>query len=151
MGENESTKRGLAAGWMLVSGLLLFCVVGTWLTAHNYKQKVFSSAQGVVLENQWPEIRISVKLPLDEARKVLPSHHALVTVGTDTHPLQGLVVSVSPGGADAMVIVRLLKVSGDASSPQRTLPVGARCSVTIDTTIPPQDEGSRESLPGALK
>ncbi len=151
MGTNESTKRGLAAGWMLVSGLLLFCVVGTWLTAHNYKQKVFSSARGVVLENQWPESRVSVKLPAAEAAKVKPGHHALVTVGTDKHPLQGVVVSVTPGETDATVMVRLIKVVGVTPRPDHDLPVGATCGVTIDTTIPPQEEESGESSPGALK
>ena len=148
----------LASGWILVTGLLLLCVTGTWLTAHNYKQHVFSSAQGVVLENQWPESRISVVMPLAEASKIIPGHHALVTMGStgeggsnrsNRHALKGEVVSVaspSSGAKNATVIVRLLEDAGDAGAapgvrdggkPHHFLPVGAYCGVTIDTTIPP--------------
>jgi len=151
---------GLASGWILVTGLLLLCVTGTWLTAHNYKQQVFSSAQGNVLENQWPESRISVVMPLAEASKIIAGHHALVTMGSTgyeqsaqshLHALKGEVVSVSPpssGAKNATVIIRLLEDPGDAANAgdaagvihggkaRHFLPVGATCEVTIDTTIP---------------
>lgn len=154
---------GFASGWILVTGLLLLCVTGTWLTAHNYKQHVFSSARGIVLENQWPESRISVAMPLAEASRIVPGHHALVTMEStgdeqgdqsNLHALKGEVVSVSSpssGAKNATVIVRLLEDPGDAANagdaaavnkagkPRHFLPVGAPCGVTIDTTIPPDD------------
>jgi hypothetical protein len=160
--ETRSAKpSGLASGWILVTGLLLLCVTGTWLTAHNYKQHVFSSARGIVLENQWPESRISVVIPLAEASKIISGHHALVTMestGEDginqsnLHALKGEVVSVSSQSSEAKnvtVIVRLLEDPGNAGNagdaaavnkagkPRHFLPVGAPCGVTIDTTIPP--------------
>jgi hypothetical protein len=151
---------GLASGWILVTGLLLLCVSGTWLTAHYYKQHVFSSARGIVLENQWPESRISVVMPLAEASRIVPGHHALVTMESTgdeqrdqskLHALKGEVVSVSSpssGANNTTVIVRLLEDTGDAGNagdaaavnkagkPRHFLPVGATCGVTIDTTIP---------------
>ena len=154
--ETRSAKPpGLASGWILVTGLLLLCVTGTWLTAHNYKQHVFSSARGIVLENQWPESRISVVIPFAEASKIITGHRALVTLestGEDginqsnLHALKGEVVSVSSpssGAKNATVIVRLLEDTGDAAGvihggkARHFLPVGATCEVTIDTTIPP--------------
>lgn len=160
--ETQSAKPpGLASGWILVTGLLLLCVTGTWLTAHNYKQHVFSSARGIVLENQWPESRISVVIPIAEASKIVTGHHALVTmestgeVGINQstlHALKGEVVSVSSPSSEAKnvtVIVRLLEDRGDAGKAEDAagviqggkarhfLPVGATCEVTIDTTIPP--------------
>ena len=162
--ETRSAKPpGLASGWILVTGLLLLCVTGTWLTAHNYKQHVFSSARGIVLENQWPESRISVVIPFAEASKIITGHRALVTLestGEDginqsnLHALKGEVVSVSSpssGAKNATVIVRLLEDTGDAGNagdaagvvnggkPRHFLPVGAPCGVTIDTTIPPDN------------
>lgn len=152
-GKARSAKTsGLASGWILVTGLLLFCGVGTWLTAHNYRQHVFSSARGVVLENQWPESRISVSFPESEARAIYPGQIANITMGDDKHLLKGAVVSVTPGKGDGhatgdtMVVVRLVgePVAPDASgaslspTPHHVLPVSAPCSVTIDTTIPPE-------------
>ncbi len=154
---DAASKNGLTAGWILVSGLLLLCLVGTWLTARNYRQRVFSSSHGVVLENQWPESRISVQLPDDEVSKVLPGHHALVTRGSTTHALRGEVVSVTPGTTSSTVIIRLLENAGDARNSERPpesgssqrphpyLPVGTLCGVTIDTTIPPDDHGASEA------
>jgi len=151
---------GLASGWILVTGLLLICVTGTWLTAHNYKQHVFSSARGIVLENQWPESRISVVMPFAEASRIVSGHHALVTMEStgdeqrdqsNLHALKGEVVSVSSpssGAKNATVIVRLLEDAEDAGNAgdaagvihggktRHFLPVGAPCGVTIDTTIP---------------
>jgi len=153
---DATSKKGLTAGWILVSGLLLLCLVGTWLTARNYRQRVFSSSHGVVLENQWPETRISVELPDDEVSKVLPGHHALVTPGSTTHALRGEVLSVTPGTTSSTIIIRLLENAGDAGSekrppdvaaaiPHRNLPAGTLCGVTIDTTIPPDDQTASEA------
>ena len=152
MDPHSKNKSPLSSGWILVSGLLFLCVLGTWLTAHNYKQRVFSSARGVVLENQWPESRISVPLSEIEARAIHPGQVANITMGGDTHLMKGAVVSVTPGkgdgqtAGDATVVVRLVSepvepaVSGAATlpKPHHYLPVGATCGVTIDTTIPPE-------------
>jgi hypothetical protein len=145
-------KSALAPGWILVSGLLLLCVTFTWLTAHNYKKSVFSSARGVVLENQPLGSRLSVPFKKSEARAICPGQMANITIGNDTHLLKGFVVSVIPekaeegGAGDAMVIIRLVGEPGSGAaggvSPSPNfhhfLPVGATCSVTIDTTIPPE-------------
>ena len=130
----KSARPALTSGWILVAGLLLLCIAGTWLTVHHYKQRVFSSSQGVVLEKQWPESRISVPLPAGEAANVAPGHHALVTAGNDPQARNGEVLSVTPGRPDATVIIRLLD---DVGKPPNILPPGTPCSVTIDTTIPP--------------
>ena len=143
MNPRSENKSPLTSGWILVSGLLFLCITGTWLTAHNYNQRVFSSAHGVVLENQWPESRISVPFSEREALAIHPGQIANITMGNDTHLMKGAVVSVTPGkgdtqtAGDAMVVVRLVgepRATGEKA--HHYLPVGATCNVTIDTTIP---------------
>jgi hypothetical protein len=148
----SSEKTSPNAGWILVTGVMLLCVVGTWLTVHNYKSQVFSSGEGTVLENQWPESRISVELPQQEASRIKPGHGAKITVGNDPHLLQGAVVSVTRGNTVSTVIIKLTgdssATSGDAgkgnggtaNQPPPYLSPGTKCSVTIDTTIPPQED-----------
>lgn len=148
-----------ASGWILVTILVVLCVLGTWLTAHGYKQRVFSSAKGVVLENQWPESRISVPFSESEASSIRPGQVANITMGSDTRLMKGAVVSVSPGPEStkdsAIVIVRVVEKIGEAvrtgtassRESHHYLPVGAPCSVTIDTTIPP--EALKDSALGA--
>ena len=143
MNPRSENKSPLTSGWVLVSGLLFLCITGTWLTAHNYNQRVFSSARGVVLENQWPESRISVPFSEREALAIHPGQIANITMGNDTHLMKGAVVSVTPGkgdgqtAGDATVVVRLVgepRATGEKA--HHYLPVGATCNVTIDTTIP---------------
>ncbi len=145
---------GLRAGWILVTALISFCVLGTWFTASNYRQQVFSSAKGVVLENQWPESRIEVVFPEAEAVHLRPGQVAKITVGEEKTALQGVVLTVAPSkaGKDATVIVKLTGeavpgragAGGDDRKNHRYLPAGASCSVTIDTTVPPSDPAARE-------
>lgn len=146
---------GLRAGWILVTALISFCVLGTWFTASNYRQQVFSSAKGVVLENQWPESRIEVVFPEAEAVHLRPGQLAKITLGEEKTALQGVVLSVnsSKEGKDAAVIVKLTgeagnsgraSAGGDDRKNHRYLPAGASCSVTIDTTVPPSDPAARE-------
>jgi hypothetical protein len=148
-------KSGLNAGWILVSGLILLCAAGTGLTWWNYSQHVYSSAEGVVLEAQWPESRIAVEVPRDEASHILIGHRARITRGKETKVLQGEVASIIPkksGAAEdsksgpSTVIIRLLdeasqtekgEQSKQGQHGQHSLPTGAACSVTIDTTVPP--------------
>ena len=143
MNPRSENKSPLTSGWVLVSGLLFLCITGTWLTAHNYNQRVFSSARGVVLENQWPESRISVPFSEREALAIHPGQIANITMGNDTHLMKGAVVSVTPGkgdgqtAGDATVVVRLVAESrATGEKAHHYLPVGATCNVTIDTTIP---------------
>jgi hypothetical protein len=145
MDPRSENKSSLSSGWILVSGLLLLCVAGTWFTSHNYQQRVFSSARGMVLENQWPESRISVPFSEREARGIHPGQVANITVASDTHLMKGAVVSVTPGkgdgqtAGDATVVVRLVgEPPPTGGKPHHYLPVGTTCSVTIDTTIPPE-------------
>lgn len=146
---------GLRAGWILVTALISFCVLGTWFTASNYRQQVFSSAKGFVLENQWPESRIEVVFPEAEAVHLRPGQLAKITVGEEKTALQGVVLSVnsSKAGKDAAVIVKLTGEAGNSGRAtaggndrknHRYLPAGASCSVTIDTTVPPSDPAARE-------
>jgi hypothetical protein len=153
-------KPNLSAGWLLVTGLLLLCLIGTGLTWWNYSRQVFSSAGGIVLESQGPlgtESHIAVELPTQEAMQVLPGHGVRVTVGSNTRLFRGEVVSVTPGTPKATVIIRILADPADAGVHVGTiasagmekkasdlplpLPVGARCDVTIDTTVPPYSLG----------
>lgn len=143
MNPRSENKSPLTSGWILVSGLLFLCITGTWLTAHNYNQRVFSSARGMVLENQWPESRISVPFSEREALAIHPGQIANITMGNDTHLMKGAVVSITPGknedqtAGDATVVVRLVgepRATGEKA--HHYLPVGATCNVTIDTTIP---------------
>ncbi len=149
---------GLRAGWILVTALISFCVLGTWFTASNYRQQVFSSAKGVVLENQWPESRIEVGFPEAEAVHLKPGQTAKITVEMEKTALQGVVLSVnssnsSKAGKDASVIVKLTGEAApgragagdDDRKNHRYLPAGASCSVTIDTTVPPSDPAARET------
>jgi len=147
---------GLRSGWILVTALLSFCVLGTWFTASNYRQQVFSSAKGVVLENQWPESRIEVGFPEAATAHIRPGQLAKITVGEEKTALQGVVLSVAPskGGKEAAVIVKLsgeagnsgrAASGGDDRKNHRYLPAGASCSVTIDTTVPPSDPTARET------
>lgn len=146
---------GLRAGWILVAALISFCVLGTWFTASNYRQQVFSSAKGVVLENQWPESRIEVVFPEAEAVHLGPGQLAKITLGEEKTARQGIVLSVnsSKEGKDSTVIVKLTgeagnsgraTAGGDDRKNHRYLPAGASCSVTIDTTVPPSDPAARE-------
>lgn len=139
-------KFGFNAGWILVSGLILLCLAGTGLTWWNYSRQVYSSAQGVVLEPQWPESRIAVELPEEEALHIIIGHRARITVGKETKVLQGEVTSIIPKKDGAIVnsmngastvIVRLLD---EPSQSGHYLPTGETCSVTIDTTVPPLDK-----------
>jgi hypothetical protein len=141
-------KGWLNAGWILVSGLLALCIAGTWMTARNYREQVFSSANGTVLENQWPESRISVELPGTECKRIRPGQMAKITVGADKTALKGAVVLVSPipnKADESMIIVKLLEKPGaiarpneppDSTPPHHYLPAGTTCAVTIDTTVP---------------
>lgn len=157
MSEEGGKKKGLHSGWILVSGLLLLCIVGTGLTWWNYSRLVFSSAQGLVFASDGPtepESRIAVRFPSVRADVIRVGHGATITAGADSHPLKGRVVSVAYGqaGVGATVILRLV----DDPSPEMGIPLivkggephlfhphlltGTKCSVTIDTTIPPMDE-----------
>lgn len=126
--------------------VMMLCVLGTWLTVRNYKSHVFSSTEGIVLENQWPESRVSVILPPGEASQVKPGQGAKITVGNNSNLLSGEVLSISPADDAATVIIRLIGEAGSAHgtsgpmdepvNPRPNLQPGTKCSVTIDTTIP---------------
>ena len=151
-------KAGLHAGWILVTGLLALCVLGTWLTARNYRLQVFSSTRSIVMENQWPESLISAMFPTGEGAGLRAGQVAKITVGNDRTILKGAVVSVtpskeSPGNSEA--IIRLVQKPGNADrtassghegkTPQ-LLSAGAPCSVTVDTTVPPIESATPEPV-----
>jgi hypothetical protein len=146
MEEAESKRPGLASGWILVTGLLLLCFIGTGLTWWNYTRHVFSSARGVVLDpsggNNQP-ILIRVEFPVREARTIQIGHGAIITIGKETRALKGRVISVNPGhhGDMAVVTLRLIDEPSKPGQPPFAMPpAGAPCGVTIDTTVPPLDE-----------
>jgi hypothetical protein len=140
------------AGWILVTGLLALCVTGTWFTAWNYRRQVFSSAQGVVLANQWPESRIAVRFSAGEASHLRVGQIAKITTDGEKALLTGSVLSVAPSKdtkENATVIISLATESGHEGhgftpegerGSQLHLPAGAPCSVTIDTTVPLSSE-----------
>lgn len=147
--QNSAPLQPSTPGWVLVTVVMLLCVLGTWFTARNYKAQVFSSTEGVVLENQWPESRISVSLPPGEASKIHPGHGAKITIGNNAHLLMGKVLSVTPGApgsSEATVIIGLIGNQDKAGEAHQKnfatdhLPPGTKCDVTIDTTVPPQAE-----------
>jgi hypothetical protein len=123
-------KRVLSSGWILVTGLFLLCLLGTGLTWWNYSQQVFSSADGLIV-NQAGTTECTVVFHRHAAKIIQPGHSAIITVGEDQHPLTGRVVSQSLVPNGTLVLMRLV-------NPPSELPNNARCSVTIDTTVPPQ-------------
>lgn len=131
MNQAGSQRGVLSSGWILVTGLLLLCIIGTGLTWWNYSRQVFSSAQARV-EKDGGGMLISLALPVEETEKIKIGHMATVSVGEDTHSQKGRVVSVAAGkvGTDARVEIRL--VQGSTPMPTDTV-----CSVTVDTTVPP--------------
>ena len=129
MSDGGAARQGSFPGWILVTGLILLCLAGTGLTWLNYSRHVFSSANGVVLERQWPEPRIEVSFSAAAAGQILPGHVARITVAHDKTPQTGRVVEVTRHGGKTEVTVAV-------ESRQRLKP-GDPCSVTIDTTIPP--------------
>lgn len=133
-------QRFLNSGWILVTGLITLCVLGTWLTARNYRQQVFSSAGAVVLENQWPESRISATFSAADARHLRVGQMAKITLGSHKKVIPGRVHSVGSGTNAGLVVIA---VTGDAGqrpgAPGKAdlyLPAGASCGVTVDTSIP---------------
>jgi hypothetical protein len=130
---HTTSKGGLASGWILVTGILLLCLTGTSLTWWNYSRQVFSSAQGLVV-NEGREQNIVVMLPACDASRIKIGHGATVTIGEDHHALKGRVIHVSPAQdvGRNIITIRLHPLS----SP---LPTGASCEVTIDTTVPPME------------
>jgi hypothetical protein len=131
MNQAGQQKGALSSGWILVTGLLLLCIMGTGLTWWNYSRQVFSTAHARVVK-EGGGMLITLALPVAETEKIKIGHTATITVGEDTHPQKGRVVSVAAGkdGSEATVEVRLVQ----GSTP---IPTDAVCSVTIDTTVPP--------------
>jgi hypothetical protein len=144
-------KHSANPGWILVTVVMTLCILGTWLTVRNYRSHVFSSSEGTVLENQWPESRISVTLSENQAKQVQPGHAAKITLHGDNRLLTGKVVSVTPdnSGSDT-VIIRLTSNPGNAGTPPEKndgtgsdyLTPRTECSVTIDTTVPPNEKSN---------
>ena len=133
-------KSPLRAGWILVTGLLALCLLGTWLTARNYRSQVYSSAHGTVLQNQWPESRISAEFPPEEAARIRPGMVAKITLGEDKKVLPGVVVAADSGKNPGAVIIRLTAEPPSEPGKKREhyLPAGLPCSVTVDSTVPPE-------------
>jgi hypothetical protein len=138
-------KAGLNSGWILVTVLLGLCVLGTWLTARNYRQQVFSSTTAVVLENQWPESRISATFSAAEARHLRAGQPAKITLGSDKTVIPGCVLSVGSGSGERPIIIAVTGEMPNAGQPlgksdapvaRRYLPSGAACSVSVDSSIP---------------
>jgi len=138
-------KAGLNSGWILVTALLALCVLGTWLTARNYRQQVFTSTTAVVLENQWPESRISANFSAADASHLRVGQSAKITLGSDKMLIPGRVLSVASGSSEGPIIIAVTgevpsagQSSGKSDKPaaRRYLPSGAACSVSVDTSIP---------------
>lgn len=140
-----SAKSPLRAGWILVVGLLAFCVLGTWLTSRNYHAQVFTSTRATVLQNQWSESRIAAEFPAGETARMRPGMVARITVGSDRTLISGKVLSLGSGTNAGTAVIALTGDAGNAGRPpgessksHHYLPAGASCAVTVDTTIPPE-------------
>lgn len=141
-------KTGFNSGWILVTSLVTLCVLGTWLTARNYRTQVFTSTSAQVLENQWPESRIAAEFPAAEAARLRPGMIARITVGTDKTLISGRVHSVGSATEAGSVVIAVTGdvgnagrppgESGQSGKPHHYLPAGTSCAVTVDTTIPPE-------------
>lgn len=133
---SSTTNRGggLASGWILVSGLLLLCIVGTGLTWWNYSRQVFSSAHGIVCNTGGESLVVVKDLPARDTALICPGHQARMTVASDRQVIKGAVVSVDRD--TCAVLIRLLNEPGQQIP---KLPEGMLCSVTIDTTVPPME------------
>lgn len=137
-------KPALNSGWILVTGLLSLCVLGTWMTARNYRSQVFTSTSATVLENQWPESRISAVFSPSEIRRLRPGMVARITLRNDRTLLSGRVLTtgIQPDGSstNAIALIAVTETSdraqAGAETHRRLLAPGTPCSVTIDTTIP---------------
>lgn len=146
MTRHPTTKGGWRSGWILASGLLTLCILGTWMTARTYRAQVITSISAVVLENQWPESRIRATFPENVSEHIKPGMMARITVGEDKTLLTGSVLS---SGSDG-VIVALRGEAGNAGrltlsaqqstsgKPHHYLPSGVSCIVTLDASIPPE-------------
>ena len=145
MEESGRKKNGLAAGWVLVTGLLTLCLLGTGLTWWNYSRQVFSTARGVVVKTGGL-CCVSAPFPLAAAGIIRQGHRAKVTQGNHSEVMEGEVLSVTPGTHETIVLVTLSRetaagaVDHPAISPPQ-LPAGALCGVSIDTTVPPVEKG----------
>lgn len=133
-------KAGLNSGWILVTGLLTLCVLGTWFTARNYRQQVLTSTGAVVLLDQWPERRVSATFPPADAKRLRAGQFAKITVGNDKNAMSGRVLSVGSGIEEGVAMIAVTGGSGNSGSASQTPPPhfldGAACSVTVDTSIP---------------
>lgn len=139
------SKPSLRSGWILVVGLIGLCVLGTWLTSRNYRAQVLTSTQATVLQNMWPESRISAQFTAGEASRMRPGMAARITVVNDKTLIPGRIFSV---GSDTNAATVVISVTGDAGNagrpasesgkPHHYLPAGAACVVTVDMSIPPE-------------
>jgi hypothetical protein len=146
---STSQNSPLRSGWILASGVLLLCLLGTWMTVRTYRTQVVSSEKATVLQNQWPESRIVAEFSAADLRHVRPGMMARITLSGDSTVLTGRVLSLGSGTNAGTVVVALVGEAGDAgrvpmiapsgAKPHHYLPAGASCAVTIDGTIPPEE------------
>jgi hypothetical protein len=148
-------KNGLASGWILVTGLLSLCLLGTGLTWWNYSRQVFCSARGMVVEGehplcdgQRPGYTIAVEFSREAAAHIRQGHRALISFGKNPLVFQGVVAAVKPDASRTRV---LISVSEEQESGRRAshpgFASGALCSVTVDTTIPPMETAESAVVP----
>lgn len=140
-----SSKTSFRSGWILVVGLIGLCVLGTWLTSRNYRAQVLTSAEATVLQNMWPESRISAQFTAGEASRMRPGMAARITLGNDKTLISGRVISVGSETNPASVIISVTGDVGNAGRPasesgktHHYLPAGSACVVTVDMSIHPE-------------
>ena len=140
-----SSKTSLRSGWILVFGLIGLCVLGTWLTSRNYRAQVLTSTEATVLQNMWPESRISAQFTAGEASRMRPGMAARITVGNDKTLISGRIISIGSETKPASVMISVTGIVGNAGrsvteegKPHHYLPAGAACVVTVDISIPPE-------------
>jgi hypothetical protein len=118
---------------------------GTWLTSRNYRAQVLTSTEATVLQNMWPESRISAQFTAGEASRMRPGMAARITVGNDKTLISGRIISIGSETKPASVMISVTGIVGNAGrsvteegKPHHYLPAGAACVVTVDISIPPE-------------
>jgi len=143
MDGSGNKSAGLASGWILVTGLFALCLIGTSLTWWTYTSQVFSSSDGVLIAPIGGTPSVAVELPSRDVQAIRIGHGVIITIGKNTHAMKGRVVSIYPGKTTGnnTVIIQFVNVPSNSSELNSgDFPQGTRCSITIDTTVPPLDE-----------
>lgn len=126
MTNTTAAEPGFRSGWILVILLLSLCILGTWMTARNFRSQIIMSSRATLLEKQGLESRVSALFSTEEAARIRIGQIARVSLGHEGNPVSGRVTSID--GETSIISL--------ANGPGNQAAAGTPCTVTIDTTIP---------------